>query len=242
MPVFQGKIERVFAKEMPEKDKYDNVFRVTIKTEAGDWYSWGNAKRDSINIKDGADWVSVEPGDDVFFKYDVNGDFKNIAKTSMTIVTKGAGGGGESRPAASQAAPAPSAAGNTGGGFKDTSGIETGHAINAAMLLLKDKPKDLEALVVTAQALHDITVAVKAKVKLDNPTLKDYDVGAQSGHAVLNACKLSKKVEEVEAKALELLSAVVAPVQAYVKGEKATPKQAQEPAKEFDAFDDDIPF
>ena len=79
-----GTIEAVSIKPLPQPDNYGNTFRASLKI-GEDWISYGTIKKETINVKDGNDWVQVAKGMDVEFMYKQNGDFKNIDKKSFTI-------------------------------------------------------------------------------------------------------------------------------------------------------------
>lgn len=137
------------------------------------------------------------------------------------------------------------AAGSTGGGrmsrgsTKDNSGMETGHAINGALNIIRAGIK-LPA-VDLAKVVHDVTVKVKAseRAKEENKAMSDYDVGASVGHAVLNATRDIKKAaditleqvaEKLEAYAHSLLEKVAGEVLTYVKAGGAAGIAAAEQA------------
>ena len=139
-------------------------------------------------------------------------------------------------------------------GKKDTTGIETGHALNGAMRFEGAKAT-LEVLVETAKGVHDITAALKAEYAKANPDMSDYDAGAAVGNAVLNALEIAaarkKPLADVPAIARKWLAEAVPAVKAHIKPAPA-PKE-EEPAVEetpeapavetSEDFDDsDLPF
>lgn len=162
--------------------------------------------------------------------------------------------------APASAAPA-RGAGNTEGrpaysGKRDTSGIETGHALNGAMRLLGGKAKP-EEIVEAAKQVHDLTVLLKVEYAEANPNMSEYDCGAAVGNAVLNSIDLAvgrkKGLEAVPDIARKWLADIVVPVAAYVKAPAAPAAQeppAEEPAKDTPSaddfnqqdFDEDLPF
>lgn len=117
--------------------------------------------------------------------------------------------------------------GNKGKSFvKDTSGIETGHAINGALNMQRNGFKF--DLIEMAKTIHDVTIALKAAEAKDdrNKDLSDYDIGQSTGHAVLNATRdivyspektLEDVAEGLKAMALDLLTKIVPAVLAHVK-------------------------
>lgn len=135
--------------------------------------------------------------------------------------------------------------GSTG---KDNSGMETGHAINGALNIIRAGIKF--PAVDLAKVVHDVTVKVKAseRAKEENKGMSDYDVGASVGHAVLNATRDIKKAaditleqvaEKLEAYAHSLLEKVAGEILTYVKAGGAAgiaaaalaEKEAEEKAK-----------
>lgn len=141
--------------------------------------------------------------------------------------------------------------GSTGGYQKrDTTGMEAGHAINAALCLLSYKPKDNAEVLAFSKQLHDITVDLKEAYSKQKPDMSDYDVGASVGHAVLNSCRMltKTKVDAVYDTAKELLAEVAEPTLAYIRGEEPKPEEEesqevdQEQQAQDDYYDDDIPF
>lgn len=124
---------------------------------------------------------------------------------------------------------APAGGSNRGGGKKDNSGMETGHALNGA-LNLRRNGLTVPPVVEVAKVVHDVTKHLKLDAAQDpaNKGMSDYDLGGMVGHAVLNATRDiivsdNENPEEITGKLLayarELMSTVVPGVAAYVKGE-----------------------
>lgn len=84
MPSFNGTVEAISIKELPQEDKYGNVYRASIKL-GEDWYSWGSLKRDSISIRQGSGWHTLSKGDSLEGMYKQNGDFKNIQPKTVSV-------------------------------------------------------------------------------------------------------------------------------------------------------------
>lgn len=148
--------------------------------------------------------------------------------------------------------------GQTFGGKRDTTGIETGHALNGAMRFLGGKAS-VEDYVATAKEVHNITAELKAEYAAANPGMSDYDSGAAVGNAVLNALEIAaarkKGLDVVPGIARKWLAEAVPAIVAHIKPPKVEEK-APEPVKEEepvvdeaqaadeeddDSFDD-IPF
>jgi len=84
MPHINGKIEAISIKEMAKPDKYDNKYRDSMKI-GEEWFSFGTTKKPEISVKIGETWTVIQKGMEVEFMYDINGDFKNIKKTTVSI-------------------------------------------------------------------------------------------------------------------------------------------------------------
>lgn len=143
---------------------------------------------------------------------------------------------------------APAGGIRSGGGKKDNSGMETGHALNGA-LNLRRSGLTMPPVVEIAKVVHDVTKHLKLDAAQDpaNKGMSDYDLGAMVGHAVLNATRdiqvgENDNPEEITGKLLAyargLMSEVVPSVSAYVKGESlataanSTPDPKLEPKDE----------
>jgi hypothetical protein len=263
--VIKGVVERVMFKEAVN-DRFGNTHRASVLID-GDWV--GNI---SIKTKEGydpqirfnngnnakPDWQTLEVGDEVRLvvtENEYNGKiYYNSGTSKIKLVKKG-----EGKPSQPQQR-TPQGSQNASGGFKkDMTGVQVGHAINAAMNLIQGESNiSLDYIAKVAKQLHDVSERVKEAYKDANPNMSEYDVGAAAGQSVLTACKLVDNVEDVEEMALMLLDQVVPEVTAYVKGEakegttKQQPKPAQkpkpqpkpveqqEPSPDFD--DQDLPF
>ena len=106
MPALSGIVEVISIKALNEPDNYGNLHRCSIKI-GGDWASWGTTKKPEISYKEGDEYKTLQKGMEVEFMYKQNGDFKNISKTSLSVLsTEGAQAAPSPRaPAQQQAAP-----------------------------------------------------------------------------------------------------------------------------------------
>lgn len=239
-----GVIEQLSFKPLAETDQYGNNFRRSMKVN-GEWYSFGSCKQDKWNVKQGMDFKVLGVGSEVVFpatSREYQGKTYWDAKAgSMAILEFIEASNEAPKPQAKSAAKnaSNSTSGASGSYKKDFSGVRVGHCINAAMNLLRDKATE-EQLIETAIVLHDISERVKDLYGKANPSMSEYDIGAAAGQSVLTACKLVKKSEEVEAKALSLLNNVVPVVTAHVKGESLPKSEPQEVEEEFE--DENLPF
>lgn len=90
MPHITGKIEAISIKEMAKPDNYDNKYRDSMKI-GDEWFSFGTTKKPEISVKMGETWTVLQKGMEIEFMYDINGDFKNIKKKTVSITdTSGA--------------------------------------------------------------------------------------------------------------------------------------------------------
>lgn len=233
------------------------------KDDAGVWIGLGDVKlhpeHENLQVKKDDEWVTIERGVEVTMDVKLNewqgktyyqsskGKIFVVSTEGVQAVSAKAAKGSESAPAK--------------GGYKkrDTVGIETGHAVNGALELLRGNVKgdsfELAGLVQSA------TVTLKAEVAKERGVdVTDYDLGASVGHAILNACRdhsgKTVTVEELIEAAREVL-ALSDKVSAAIRGgapEADKPKTVRKPketvkepqkeeAKEPPIdFDDDIPF
>lgn len=235
--------------------------------DKGVWVGLGEVKlhpeHENLQVKVGDDWVTIEKGVEVTLdvKVSQSGDrtFYNSSKGKITVLsTDGVAAKTEKADKGAQ-----KASGQTYGKKRDTVGIETGHAVNGALELLRAGVKgdsfDLAGLVQSA------TVTLKAEVAKERGVdVTDYDLGASVGHAILNACRdhsgKTVTVDQIIEAARDVL-ALSDKVAAAIRGNaapaekpKATkPKKETVPAKpepevQDDTpeppvdFDDDIPF
>lgn len=126
---------------------------------------------------------------------------------------------------------------------KDNSGMETGHAINGALNLVRKGLSDAPVVEI-AKVIHDVTKSLKEVFKNLESTkgMSEYDIGAMVGHAVLNATRdievtggdtpsdIYNKLEEYST---NLMNDVVPLVSAYVKGETPVAKENNEKEPEL---------
>lgn len=108
-------------------------------------------------------------------------------------------------------------------------GMQVGHALNGSLNICRNLGvTSKEGIYNYAKIVQDATVSVKAWYaeynSQNNLGLDDYDVGAASGHAILNATRDVVDVSQasLEAYAKDLLSGVVQQITSYVKGEVVT--------------------
>ena len=90
MPALSGLVEVISIKPLNEPDRFGNLHRCSIKI-GEDWISWGTTKKPEISYKEGDSYKTLMKGMEVEFMYKQNGDFKNISKTSLSVLsTEGA--------------------------------------------------------------------------------------------------------------------------------------------------------
>lgn len=260
--IVKGVVDQIFFKAI-ENDKYQNTHRASVRI-GEDWVNNINIKTKEgfdpqVRFNNGTqgkpDWQALEVGDNVRLvvnESEANGKtYYNGAVSKIKLIKKGSSVKTKS---------------TEGGGVvketykpRDNSGVETGHALNGALNLVRNGvvERDSDEIVSSAQIVHNITVELKKEYAKMNPQMSEYDIGAMVGHAVLNATRDVNDVAEIEQNSRFLLDHVVPLVSAFVKGEKkvtkittkvtkTTPnkeeKQETEYTPDFSDVDDDIPF
>jgi hypothetical protein len=104
MPALSGIVQNIYIKSLSEPDRFGNLHRCGFKI-GEDLVSWGTTKKPEISYKEGENYKQLQNGMEVEFMYKQNGDFKNISKTTLSVIsTEGA-----------QAAAPPSAPAVSGG-------------------------------------------------------------------------------------------------------------------------------
>lgn len=138
MPALTGIVEAISIKPMNEPDRFGNEFRGSIKV-GEDWVSWGGLKKQSISYKEGDSYHELLKGMEIEFMYKQNGDFKNISKTTLSVLnTEGAQAKAPSAPPPQRATTqAPQAK----GGFVNPA--EVGQCLNLAVDVLHFDESDL---------------------------------------------------------------------------------------------------
>lgn len=108
-------------------------------------------------------------------------------------------------------------------------GMQVGHALNGSLNICRNLGvTSKEGIYEYAKIVQDATISVKAWYAeyntQNNLGLDDYDVGAASGHAILNATRDVADVSQasLEVYAKDLLSSIVQQITNYVKGEVVT--------------------
>jgi hypothetical protein len=86
MPALSGIVEVISIKALNEPDRFGNLHRCSIKI-GEDWISWGTTKKPEISYKEGENYKTLQKGMEVEFMYKQNGDFKNISKTSLSVLS-----------------------------------------------------------------------------------------------------------------------------------------------------------
>ena len=223
-----------------------------IKTYAGPQGPWTPTKRLKI-VVDGID-ISLGMSDkDTIRAKDADGKYHEIVKGVEVSVEVSENGEYNGKPQYQakiggitvvdvSGAEAPAKAGGASQGqaaqpfkAKDMTGIQVGHAINGALSYITSNGLEIDNdfIVAVAKVVNEATEDVRTVYKQRNPGMNDYDLGAATGHAVLNACRLVAESEVAELKgnlvtvAFDLLDNVVTPITEYIKqGQKAPEAKA----------------
>lgn len=130
MPMTSGQVEAVSVKPLASEDQYGNTHRCAFKV-GEDWYSAGSTRGGSYINKNVPE---LQAGMIVEFMFDINGDFKNVKRPTLSVT-----GGSPAVPPPSSVQPSSRSAGNTGGATPAVSsavGMGVGMAINNAILLV----------------------------------------------------------------------------------------------------------
>ena len=219
----QGTIEQISIKEIANgPDRFDNTHRRSAKID-GVWYSFGGCKSNKWNVKMGNDFKVLGVGSEVAFKAEQSGDFWNGKSMMVINIVEG-----DNTPPGKASQPA---SGGTQGSYTpkpkaSQEGVQVGHSFNGAMnfLLTQGVEPSNENIVKYAQSVHNVTEKVKKATEAKNAGMDAYAVGAMSGNAILNACKLIDPngdfEQQLEALATDFLDNVVPKIAAHVKGEE----------------------
>jgi len=87
--LIQGKIEKIVSKPIPA-DKYENVFRLSVKV-GEEWVGLGGVKKEGLSIKKGKEWINLKEGDEVVITAEENGDFLNAKRSDVKLLKSGVG-------------------------------------------------------------------------------------------------------------------------------------------------------
>ena len=105
MPALSGIVKNIYIKNLSEPDRFGNLHRCGFKI-GEELVSWGTTKKPEISYKEGENYKTLQNGMEVEFMYKQNGDYKNISKTTLSVIsTEGAQAAAPSAPAQPQAAP-----------------------------------------------------------------------------------------------------------------------------------------
>lgn len=234
--------------------------------EKGVWISLGDIELkegyENLQVKEGDNWITIEKGVEVSIdidRVDNKGGktYYNTKKSRITVLStdgvqksnKSSGNKGSNDAAPKQSYKK-----------RDTVGLETGHAVNGALELIRNGVKG-DAFDI-AGVVQSATVTLKSEIaESSGVDINDYDLGASVGHAILNACKdhtiKTVSVEDLidsARKVLALSDKVAAAIRGSAEQPKKeenkevkkpepqpepTPSNQEEPPMDFD---DDIPF
>lgn len=225
-----GVVERVLVRERESgADPFGNTHTRALQI-GGQWFNFSGGTKPVWNVKIGDGFKVLGAGSEVAFKATTT-----VSKTNGKEYTNCSGlmvinlVEGENSPPAGKGSQ--SISGGIQGSYtpkpKDGgAGISTGHALNGAMnfLLTQGVEPSNENIVKYAQSVHNVTEKVKKATEAKNAGMDAYSVGAMSGNAILNACKLIDPngdfEQQLEALATDFLDNVVPKIAAHVKGEE----------------------
>jgi hypothetical protein len=245
---FQGKVKRVFAKALPEPDKFQNLFRLSLQLDDDSWVGFGGGKRETFTIKEGKGYYDVKVGDSIFLKYEDDGKYKNAKKSDLTVIEKSPEQ--ESHPQPNRTAnQSVQQQGQKSGGKKDTTGVEAGNVRTCAFNFFKGKLPDQKTIEGTMVFFAALAKKVKENFTNKHQELTEYEIGQTVGQSLAVAAMYVKDLQEVEDFVNNYLDNVVPFSIKAVKGEikkDDTPKKENEvsslPDEPRGDWDDDIPF
>src|SRR5690606_38677716 len=223
-----GKVDGVFFNELKQKKTYAGPNGPWTPTHSinlvvdGARISLGLTEKDTLRAKDVNDqYQDVARGAEVSVVVEEGSEYKGVMQynsraSQITVI----------EPAPVQQAPTPGQKPDFSAKKRDNTGVETGHAINGGLNLVRGNLFDGDA-VEAAKFVHTLTTQLKAEYAKKNPDMSEYDIGAMVGNAVLNATRDANKVEEVEYYSRDLLDNVVPDVSVFVKTSKETPKEEE---------------
>lgn len=228
--VAEGTLNGIFFNELKEKKDYGKNGKSWIPTH-------------SVNIIVDEDRIGVGLTDkDVLRAKDADGNYHDLVrgqKISVVITSAGEYQGKAQwagrvsdviimEQVAQQQAPIQGQQKASGGFKKDMTGVESGHAINAAIGLLGGEAlEDADAVIALAKKFHDLTKKLKEEYSKKFPEVSDYDIGARVGQAVLSATQIVAEFEDIEAVARVTIEQISPAVLEYVQ---AKPKEEKKPA------------
>lgn len=231
--LMEGVVDAVYLNELknpktytsPDGKSWSPTHNINVIVD-GDKVWLGLTDKDTVRVKDADDnYHDLVKGVEVSLEVEENGEYNGVTQYSSKaskVVALDVSGAVQQQNMYSANKSQPFQK-------KDISGVQVGHSINGAINLIGgwDSP---EELIETAKKVHDVSEKVKATYKESNPNLSDYDVGAASGNAVLNACRSVEDIEDVEAVALEILNTVAPEVFKHVKSASQEEEEASKKA------------
>lgn len=231
MEVFEGKVDFVSVKELDNPDNYGNTHRVSIAVDSdaqgknGTWISWGSYKEDrirgngrAVSVQSKGEWYDMCKGYVIKVQVKRNNTFINPVIKSLIVKEKvdlpqagGAQGGGQAAQTASRGQTSVK---------RDNTGMQTGHGALGGARFFAANGGDLED---NMKTIHNVTARVIAAYTNTNQEgLNEFECGMAGGNAVNAALYLVDSLDNLEAKAIELLNGPIANLRAYIKagGEK----------------------
>lgn len=240
--ILNGVIDGVYFNEIKNPKAYSGGWSPTHSINVvveGTKLFLGLTDKDSINAKDDdGNWHELMRGVEISAEVEETGEYKGVmgysSKASKIVVLDA------SNAQKKLEKPAASSKGATSYKPKDMTGVLVGMSLNGATNFLKANPKSKLKLVEVAKTVFLASQEVKAQHSKSNPDLSEYELGAMVGNSVLNACRFVTKVDDIQEKALQLLTEVVPEITEFVKnGGDIQEDDSQEEEETSSEFDDD---
>lgn len=230
-----GKVDKIYFNKLKEVRTYQGKNGSWTPTHSlrivvdGTGVQLGLTDKETLRAKDGDDkYHDVAEGMEVSVEILEIGEYKGApqysSQTSKVFILDTSGA----------VAPAPKASAaqpnqNQSYAEGDTTGIETGHAINGAILFLGAEAKSADILE-TAKQIHAITAEMKQYYRETFPKTTAYNVGAASGNAVLVALQIAKArdkgLDVVLSYAKTVVGNIAVPLSDYIRKSKDKPVAA----------------
>lgn len=223
-----GVVERVLVRERENgADPFGNTHTRALSV-GGQWYNFSGGTKPVWNVKIGDGFKVLGAGSEVAFKATTT-----VSKTNgkeytncngLMVINLVEGDNSPPPGKTSQTASSGTQGSYTPKPKASQEGVQVGHSFNGAMnfLLTQGVEPSNENIVKYAQSVHNVTEKVKKATEAKNAGMDAYSVGAMSGNAILNACKLVDPngdfEQQLEALATDFLDNVVPKIAEHVKG------------------------
>lgn len=257
MALAEGTIGFISVKPIPEEKQKPNAFGKTpthrisfvLQEKEGVWFSLPPATRDHAQVKYQGNWVPLNAGDKIEFRYVENNGFNNVKTSDISVVEKAKQQPtipeGEKPAHKSSSSPAQAKAIKKTYSRKVSSGDLIGHAVKCVcnMGVRPDDPKFID----TAKQVYDLTAGLKNAYAEKHPELSEYEKGAPIGMSVEKLTAMGYSLSDIPEGTKDILAAQ-ADLKEYIESggnpqefswDTIGTNQADEPNDEPEAPDDE---